>query len=295
MASTSLRPRAAMAWMLLAVLCFALMDAAMKWLAPHYSAFQVATIRALAALPLILAWIVATRRVHTLWRVHWPLHLLRGVLSLGMIAGFVYGLARMPMSTAYSIVFVSPLMVSALAVPLLGERVGRRRWIAIGIGLAGVLVVLRPGGSGVGTLAGLAVLLSTTCYALASITVRVLAQRDSAESLVFWFLVLLAVFAGLLAWPGWQPVQQAHWPAIAVIAVTGAGGQVAITHAFRLGEASLVAPLEYTALVWVVLLDLVLWGVLPDAATWLGAAIIVASGLYLMRRERVGGGETAHP
>ncbi|MEN4903466.1 DMT family transporter [Luteimonas sp. TWI1437] len=279
--------RAAVWWMLLAVLAFAGMDAGMKWIAEGYSAFQVATFRSLTTLPLIAAWIVLRGRGGTLWRIHWPLHLLRGVLGVGMIAGFVYGLARMPLSTAYAIVFVSPLLVTALAVPLLGERVGPRRWTAIAVGIVGVLVVLRPTGEGVATLAGLAVVLGALCYAVASITVRILAQRDSPESLVFWFLVLMAVFAGLLAWRDWRPLQTEHLGVLALIGSAGALGQVAMTHAFRLGEASQVAPLEYTALLWVIVLDLTLWGVLPDAPTWLGAAIIVASGLYMFRREQV--------
>ena len=97
----------------------------------------------------------------------------------------------------------------------------------------------------------------------------------------------MALGAGVLAWPDWQPVRHDDLWLIAGIGVVGALGQYAITHAFRHGEASLLAPLEYTALVWGVLLDATLWGVLPDAATWLGAGIIIASGLYLMRRERV--------
>ncbi|MCD9029799.1 DMT family transporter [Luteimonas sp. BDR2-5] len=279
--------RAAALWMLFAVLAFAGMDAGMKWIANDYSAFQVATFRSLATLPLVLAWIALRGRAGSLLHVHWPLHLLRGLLGVGMIAGFVYGLARMPLSTAYAIVFVSPLMVTALAVPLLGEKVGPRRWTAIALGVVGVLVVLRPTGEGVATLAGLAVVGGALCYAVASITVRKLAQRDSPEALVFWFLVLMALFAGALAWPDWQPLQRGHWWVLGLIGVTGALGQVGLTHAFRLGEASQVAPLEYTALVWVVLLDLVVWQVLPDGMTWLGAAIIVASGLYMFRRERV--------
>ncbi|NYZ63533.1 DMT family transporter [Luteimonas deserti] len=283
----STQPRVAALWMLLAVLAFAGMDAGMKWIAEDYPAFQVAVFRSLATLPLVLGWIVLRGRAGTLLRIHWPLHLLRGALGVGMIAGFVYGLARMPLSTAYAIVFVSPLMVTALAVPLLGEKVGPRRWTAIAVGVVGVLVVLRPSGEGVATLAGLAVVGGALCYAIASIAVRSLAQRDSPESLVFWFLVLLALFAGVLAWRDWRPLQVEHLPVLALIGVTGALGQVALTHAFRLGEASQVAPLEYTALVWVVLLDLFVWQVLPDAMTWLGAGIIVASGLYMIRRERV--------
>src|SRR5690606_802651 len=128
------------------------------------------------------------------------------------------------------------------------ERVGPRRWTAIVVGIVGVLVVLRPGGEGVLTSAGLLVLFATVCYAGSVVTVRMLAQRDSAQSLVFWFLGMVAVGAGLLAWPGWVPLRMADAWLLGGVAVFGTLGQVALTHAFRLGEASLIAPLEYTAL-----------------------------------------------
>lgn len=278
------RPRAAVLAMLAAVAILALMDALLKLLAPHYPPLQVAAMRGMAALPLALAWALATIGGRALLRVHWPLHLLRGALAVGFMSLFVFGLRDLPLSAAYSIAFVAPLMVTALAVPLLGEKVGPRRWLAIVLGFGGVLLILRPGGGGLATTAGLAILAASACYALAAITVRMLARRDSAQALVVWFLALLALGAGLLAWPDWQPLQQGHGWIIAGVGATGMAGQVALTHAFRLGEASLVAPLEYTALVWVVLLDVALWGVLPDATTWAGAAVIVASGLYLMRR-----------
>lgn len=281
------RQRLAMLAMLASVALLAAMDAGLKLLSPHYPALQVASMRGLAALPLVLAWVLATVGVRSLLRVHWPLHLLRGALGVAFMAGFIYGLRTLPMSTAYTIAFVAPLLVTALAVPLLGERVGPRRWTAIAVGLAGVLVVLRPTAAGMLTTAGLSVLLASVCYSAAVITVRLLAQRDSAQSLVFWFLAMIAVGAGVLAWPSWVPLRAEHAWIVAAVGVFGTLGQVALTHAFRLGEASLVAPLEYSALLWVVLLDLAIWQVLPDGTTWIGAAIIIASGLYLLRRERV--------
>lgn len=279
--------RKAVLAMLFAVLVLCVMDACMKQLAGHYPALQVAALRGLVGLPLVLAWAAATVGLPALLRVHWPLHLLRGVLGVAFLTCFVAGLRELPMSTAYAITFVGPLLVTAMAVPLLREHVGPRRWTAIAVGIVGVLVVLRPGGEGVMTRAGFLVLCATVCYAASVVTVRMLAQRDSAQSLVFWFLAMVAIGAGALAWPQWVPLRAADAWLLAGIAVAGTLGQVALTHAFRLGEASLVAPLEYTALVWVVLLDLVLWQALPDAMTWVGAAIIVTSGLYLLRRERV--------
>lgn len=272
--------------MLAAVALFALMDAGLKTLAAHYPPFQVAALRGVSSLPLVLGWAVWTVGWRSLLRVRWPLHLLRGVLGVGMMASFVYALKRLPLSTAYAIFFVAPLLITALSVPFLGEKVGPRRWTAIAMGLLGVLVVLRPTGAGMLSWAGVAVLGAALAYAVSAITVRVLARSDSNQAMVVWLLALMALGAGILAWPAWQPLRAEHVGVVAAIGVVGTLGQYAITEAFRQGEASLIAPLEYSALVWGVALDLALWGVLPDAFTWLGAAIIMGSGLYLLRREK---------
>ena len=286
---TASKPRSlrAIVYMLAAVLLFALMDAGLKTLTAHYPSFEVAAIRGASSLPLVLVWALWTGGAKPLFRVRWSLHLLRGVLGIMMMAGFVYALRSLPLSTAYSIFFVAPLMITALSVPFLGEQVGPRRWTAIGIGLIGVLVVLRPTGEGMLSLAGLAVLIAAFGYSVSAITVRIIARTDSTQALMVWVLFFMAFGAGLLALPEWVPLRAADAWVIAGVGVAGALGQYAITEAFRLGEASLIAPLEYTALVWGVLLDATLWGVLPDVVTWLGAAIIVSSGLYLLRRERV--------
>jgi drug/metabolite transporter (DMT)-like permease len=272
--------------MLLAVVLFALMDTCLKLLTPHYPALQIATLRGLASLPLVLVWAFATVGPRALLRVRWSLHLLRGVLAVVMMGCYAYGLLTLPLSTAYAIFFISPLLISALSVPLLGERVGPRRWAAIATGMLGVLVVLRPTTDGMLTLAGLAVLVAAIAYALSSIAVRVLSRSDSTQSMVVWMLTMLSVGAGALAWPDWVPIRDADWALIAGIGLTGALAQYAVTEAFRHGEASLVAPLEYSALAWTLGLDLLIWAVLPDALTLLGAGIIVLSGLYLIRRER---------
>ena len=152
--------------------------------------------------------------------------------------------------------------------------------------MIGVLVVLRPTGEGLLTLAGLAVIGCAFGYAVSAITVRVLGRTDSTQTMVFWMLTWLALGAGLLAWPDWQAVKSMHGPLILGVGLAGALGQYAVTEAFRRGEASMIAPFEYTALAWGLGLNLAIWGVLPDTVTWIGAGVIVLSGLYLLRRER---------
>jgi drug/metabolite transporter (DMT)-like permease len=285
----------AMLTMLAAVAVFSLMDAGLKQLSTHYPPFEVATLRAAASLPLVLAWALATGGLRPLLRVRWSLHLLRGVLGVAMMGSFVYALQSLPLSTAYSIFFVAPLLITALSVPFLGERVGPRRWVAIFVGLLGVVVLLRPSGNGMLSLAALAVLLAALMYAITAITVQLLARTDSTQAMMVWIMVMMAVGAGLLAWPQWVAIRTTDVAVICGIGVAGALGQYAITEAFRLGEASLMAPLEYTALVWGVLLDATVWGVLPDAVTWAGAAIIIGSGLYLLHRERLQAPPVADP
>ncbi|WP_312317153.1 DMT family transporter [Stenotrophomonas sp.] len=280
-------PTRAVFWMLAAVACFSLMDAGMKQLSGSYATLQVTFLRGAASLPFVLVWVLATAGPRSLIPVRWGLHLLRGLLGMTMIGCFVFALRSLPLSTAYTIYFVAPLLIAGLSVPLLGETVGPRRWVAIGIGLVGVLVVLRPGVDGFISVPGLMVLLAATAYAVAAITVSMLTRTDTPQSMVVWFLALLALGAGLLAIPDWRSLQWGHAGLIAGMGLAGAAGQVALTRAFQLGEASLIAPLEYTGLVWVIGWDVLFWGVLPDGYTWLGGAIIVASGLYLLHRERV--------
>ena len=273
--------------MLVAVGALCLLDAGMKQLSSAYSPLQLAGIRGLASLPFVLVWVGVTSGFAGLLRVRWTLHLFRGVLGILMLCGFVYGVRHLPLSEAYSIFFVAPLLITAFAVPLLGERVGWRRWGAIAIGMVAVWFVLRPQGEGMVLLPAVAVFFAAVGYALSAITVRVLGRTDSSQSMVFWLMLSIGVVATLLSLPNWRPIEAGHWPVIAWIAVSGAVGQWAITEAFRIGEASFVAPFEYSAMAWGVGLDWILWQTVPAGRTWIGAAVIIACGIYLMHRERV--------
>lgn len=279
--------RAGIVAMIAAVGLLALMDAGLKQLAAHYPPLQVTALRAGASLPIVVAWIAWRRAFAGLLRVRWPLHLLRGVLGVAMLSLFAYALKRLPLADAYSIIFVAPLLITALSVPILGEHVEWRRWVAIGVGMGGVLIVLKPTGEGVLTLAGVATLLASVAYAVSAITVRMLARTDSTQSMMFWLTAMMAIGAGALAAPNWQALRFGDWPVIAGVAVTGALGQYAITEAFRRGEASVIAPFEYTALAWGLALDWFVWSVAPAWRMLAGAAVIIAAGVYLVHRERV--------
>ena len=273
--------------MLMAAALFTVMDAGMKLLAQHYPPMQVTALRSLASFPLVYVYVAWRGSFAAMLRVRWPLHMARGAMAVVMLACFVYGLQHLPMTETYAIFFVAPLLITALSVPVLGERVGAARWLAIAIGLAGVLVVLRPSGAGVMTLSGLAVIASAVCYTISALMVRILGRTDSMESLMFWLISMLAIGSTALAWPHWQTVRAADAWIIVAVGITGFCGQWGVTYAFRHGEVSAVAPFEYTSLVWTLGLDRLIWRTIPDGFTLLGAAIIIAAGLFLVRRERV--------
>ena len=271
--------------MLLAVGLLSIMDAGLKQLAAAYPSMQVAALRAGASWPIVAIWILARGSQRTLLSARWPLHLLRGAIGVAMMASFVYGVRALPLTTAYTLFFVAPLLITLLS-RFLGETIGAHRWFAIIGGFVGVLIAMRPDVAGVATWASLAVLLAALGYAVSAITVRILGRTDSTSSMVFWMLTLIALGAGALAAPGWVEVRAEHWLLVAGVGLVGALGQFAITEAFARGEASVIAPLEYTALIWGLGFDAFIWGELPGFTTWIGAAVIVACGIYLIRAER---------
>jgi drug/metabolite transporter (DMT)-like permease len=185
-------------------------------------------------------------------------------------------------------------LITLLAAPVLGDRVPRAHWWAVAGGMTGVLVALRPGVDGFFSWSGLAVLGAAVCYAVSAVTARLSSRTDSPESLMFWIMVMVALGASALVATQWVPVRQQDYWLLVALAIAGFGGQLAITEAFRHGQASAVAPFEYTALAWGLGVDWLIWATLPDRYTLLGGAIIVASGLYVVRHERAGAVEE-HP
>jgi drug/metabolite transporter (DMT)-like permease len=274
--------------MLIAAAVFSLMDTAMKLLSAHYPAMQVAALRALVSLPLVGAYVVWRGALGSVMEIRWPMHLLRAA------ALFAYGLKTLSLAEAYSIFFIAPALITALSVLFLKEHVNLARWVAIAVGMIGVLVVLRPTGAGFLTVGGLAVLAAAACYAVSAISARILSRSDRSEHMVFWLMVMMSIGATALAAPNWVALRASDTLVLCALAISGFVGQLAITEAFGSGEASKVAPFEYSALAWGVGLDWLLWRALPDQYTLLGAAIIIGSGIYLIRHEG-GHAEAEHP
>lgn len=279
--------RRGIAAMLLACAFFACMDAMLKTLAGHYPPLQVMALRGLTALPLVCAWIAWRREAGALLhrRLRWGLHLQRAALNMAMLVLFVYGLQTLGLAEAYTLSFIAPLLMVLIAVPLLGESVQPRHWLAIGLGFAGVVIALRPDQGAFLSAGALAVLVAAACYALSNMLGRLISRTESSAALVFWTTAAMALGGSLLAAPHWVPIQAGHAWVLAGLAVFGFLGQVTIADAFRHGQAAAIAPFEYSALGWGIALDWLFWHAVPDAWTLGGGALIVASGLWLARSE----------
>ena len=273
--------------MIAAVFIFSIMDALMKRLSAHYEPLQIACLRSLTSFAFMLLPI-AWRRSWANLRASEPiLHAFRGVLGIVMLASFVFAVHRLTLAQTYSLFLAAPLLMTALSVPLHGDRVTGRRWIAIACGLGGVMLILRPWGAGAfPPAAAAAAALATVCYSLSALTVRSLGRRNTSLSMVFWYLGLVAVGSGLLAIRGWRAIEPGDWLWLAGIGVSGGLGQLWLTEAFRRAPPSVVGPFEYTAILWAFGIDWIFWSATPSAALLFGAAIVVASGIVVILDER---------
>lgn len=274
--------------MFIAVAAFSFMDALLKQFAAHYPPFQVSTLRAAASLPFVLVPMWLAGRLGELRPARLGLHLVRGLLGVVMLATFVAALREAPLASVYSVYMAAPLLIAALAAWWLGERVDAGRWLAIVVGLAGVLVILQPRPGGLSWAAGVFATLSALCYALAAITARVLTRTERSPTMVVTFLVIVTLVAGGIAAPDWVSIRPGDWLFIAATGALGAIGQHAITEAFRHAPAAVVAPIEYTALLWGLGIDFVVWSVWPNATMMGGATLVIAAGIYVAWRERRG-------
>ena len=273
--------------MLLACAFFACMDALLKNLAGHYPAVQVMALRGLTALPLVCAYIAWRREAGSVFsrRLRWRLHLLRASLNMAMLVLFVHGLKTLGLAEAYTLSFIAPLLMVLIAVPMLGESVQPRHWLAIGLGFVGVVIALQPEQDAFLSTGAVAVLVAAVCYALSNMLGRLISRTESSSALVFWTTACMAVGGSLLAAPQWVPIQPEHTWALGGLAISGFIGQMCIAEAFRHGQAAAIAPFEYSALAWALVLDWVFWQAVPDAWTLSGGGLIVASGLWLARSE----------
>ena len=276
----------ASAWLLLGVAGGLGLDLCAKEVLASYSLAEFVFVRSAVALLLFLLLAKSIfGGIGELRSKRWRWHALRTVLAVGAMYGFFYGLSHMPLVNALTLGFTAPLMVTALSVPLLGEHVGWRRWLAVFAGFAGVLLMLRPG-SGSFDLAAAAILLAAFCYACQIISARYLGNTESTLALAFYIVVgplLVAVL--LLGKQEWVVPDLKGWVLMCAAGVCSAIAWVGFINGYRMASPAILAPLEYLALVGGAVAGYLIWGEVPDRWVVAGAAIIVGSGIFVVYRE----------
>lgn len=301
-------PNQALAGILFAAggtLIFSVNDVAIKFLSGGYALHQVILIRAFVAIAFILAFIalsgtgfrqLITRRPRT--------HLLRVAIVMVSNVTFFLGLAAMPLADAVAVAFISPIAVTLLSVLFLRETVGPRRWVAVLLGMVGVIIMLRPG-AGVIQPAAVLVLISAILYAAGNLLARQMRGTESTMTLSFYVacgFIVVSSAMGLWAGDGhlatddplwgflfrpwiWPPL--ADWPIFLATGLSVSIGGMMVTQAYRTAEAGLVAPFEYIGMPAAIIWGFLVFGTFPDATAWVGIALICGAGLYVLWRETV--------
>ena len=271
--------------MLLAMLLFEVMDAVAKLLvSADMSALQVIAVYSWFITVMIPSILLLRGELgERVTRKPWH-HLLRGMVGFVAPLSFFSALQSLPLADATVVFFSGAFILTAASALLLGERVGVHRWSAVVIGLGGVVIAVNPGGSGP-LPAYLLVLCAATVYALIFITGRQLSRRDSVISLVFSLHLGMGIVASALLPRFWVPLDALVIVQLLLMALIALVAHYVFVAAFARAEVSVLAPFEYTALVWATIIGYLVWRDIPPYEVWLGAAIIIGCGLYVIHRE----------
>jgi len=284
-ASASLNPVLGFTSMLISVLLFSVMDAVVKWLGGTYPTHQIMFFRCAVAFVPVLFFVWKAGGVRLLRTKQPALHVLRSVLGVSAMGCAFYGFTTMPLADASSIFYTAPLFATAFSVPILGERVGIRRWSCIVIGLVGALIVIRPG-SEVFSRGGTIMLIAALLVALTTNVIRKLSARDDAVCITFYFTLSGTIVAAILGIGlGWRTPSGQDILLLVSVGLLGGCAQYALTLSFRFAEVGLLAPLKYFSIVIGGVIGYIFWAEVPDGMTLLGIAIIMSSGLYAISRE----------
>jgi drug/metabolite transporter (DMT)-like permease len=267
--------------MVIGMVLLLLSDASAKWLTVYYPVTEVVVLRGLVMVALL--WIIGVR-TRTLRVVSPKGHALRALLAVASSYLFVYALHYLPLAEATAASFAGPLFLTALAGRLLGEKVGVRRWSAVLVGFAGVLVMLQPSGEALNWFILLPVASACT-GALRDLVTRRISAADNATSILFTTNVATCA-AGAIFAAGWSMPTLLHVGVMAISGLLVGSAHYLHIEAFRLAEAATIAPFRYTGIVWAVLFGFAFFGQLPDAWVIAGSVLVIASGLYIMHRER---------
>ena len=270
--------------MMSAMFTMTAMDAAVKWAVADYSIQQVNFIRSISAMAVLAPLIWKNGGLRALVTTRPWVHVWRTSLMLIISYTWFFALGRMKLADIGAIVMVSPLMITALSAPLLGEKVGLRRLAAVCVWFAGMLTIVRPGA---GVFDPVALLAGLVAFGYAMLILYNSANRakESLAALTFYPLIGIFVVSGLLSPLDWTPPTATAWTAMLFVGVCAGIGHLCLTLAFRYASPPVLAPLEYTGLIWAVLFGYWFFDELPDQWTLVGMAMIAGAGIFVVYRE----------
>ncbi|MBB3659309.1 S-adenosylmethionine uptake transporter [Rhizobium sp. BK650] len=271
--------------MLLGDFLFSLNDAMGKWLVASFAIGQVLVIRSLGSF-FILAPMIVRQGPHSLFRVErLPLQILRVILTTGDVAFFYAAVAYLPLADVMTFYMAGPIYVAALSHFFLGETIGWRRWLAVILGFAGVVIALRPSAAML-SLPSVFGLIGSLSFALTLILGRRLRQTNDA-TLVTWQTVGALVTGMILSIADWRMMSALDFAAMLSLGVIAGSAHLMITRALKLAPASLLAPLQYSLLLWAIVFGYIFFGELPDIQILIGSVIIVLAGLFIFHRKNL--------
>jgi drug/metabolite transporter (DMT)-like permease len=272
------------AWMCGTVLWLSLMALAARELAASYSVIQIVLVRNVVGFLVILA-IVLHQGISVMRTGRIGLHIVRNAFHIVALSGWFYGIGLLPLAEVFVLELTLPIWVLLMAAPVLGERLTRTRLIAVGLGFAGILIVLRPGIALIDPVA-LVVLAAAAGFAAANVATKILTRTDSALTIVFWmFAIQLAMSIGP-ALPGMALPQAVLWPWIAAVGVTGIAAHYCTARALGLAESGIVIPLHYLRVPLIAWLGWLIYDERVDAWLWLGGLVIFIGAMINLRGEK---------
>jgi len=267
-------------------LLFTLLDGSAKWLVQSVPVLVVVWLRFLTHTLIASALLFPMRGLALVRTQHLRWHLARGLMFVAMTGMNFWALQFLQLTVTASIFFMVPILVALLSAPLLGEKLDAKRWGAILIGFAGVLVIVRPGSEAFHP-AMLLSLVNAVLYAIFNMMTRKLAAYDPPETIQFLPAVVATVVLAPFALAAWEsPHGWFEWLLLCLMGVFGGTGHYLLAMAHRYAPASTLAPFLYQQILYMAIFGYLVFGSVPDAAVWIGAAIVIASGLYLFSRER---------
>ncbi len=267
---------------------FAAHDVVVKFLGGEYAVFQIIFFSVLLSFPLVLLMLMRDATKGTLIPVHpwWTAFRTLAIIVTGSSA--FYAFSAIPLAQVYAILFAAPLLITILSIPVLGEKVGIHRWAAIAVGLAGVLVVIRPGATDL-ELGHLAAVAAAICGAFASVIVRKIGRDERSAVLLLYPMMANFVAMGFLLPFIYRPMPIEHLGALGLISILAFSAGLLLIAAYKTGDAAVVAPMQYSQILWAAGYGAFFFGESSDRMTWIGAAIIIASGIYIVLRESLSG------